>query len=205
VTLCGWAAVSSGCALLSKGEVAVPRYFSPDLPAPATSTPGPRSAAELRLGRVTAGTHLGERLVYRTSDVELGFYDDRLWTEKPASYLRRALSRVFFEERGLQSSLSGNGATLEVELVSFEEVLKPKHVARVELSFSLRDDQSVRMQESLTVEKPIASGEKKADAAAKAMSEALNQSVAELATRVTANLDTKGKPLCPCPADGAPQ
>src|SRR4029077_4048150 len=119
--------VFTGCALLSKAAPLQPRYFSLE-DGPLASNRGaalrsPTSGAmQLRLGRVSAGPHLRERIVYRDSDHELGYYEDRRWTERPETYLRRALARALFEERGLLRVVSGGAPTLEVELVAFEEI-----------------------------------------------------------------------------------
>ena len=54
--------VTSSCALLTKADPIVPRYFTPE-PAETTSTPSPRAASGLsiRLGRIAAGSYLKER------------------------------------------------------------------------------------------------------------------------------------------------
>src|SRR5689334_19308246 len=85
--------LSNGCALTQKATPINARYFSPE-PAASSRSPAAERAAgsglELRLGRVMAGAHIRERIVYRDSEYELGFYDDRLWSERPDAYLRRA-------------------------------------------------------------------------------------------------------------------
>ena len=180
----------SGCALLSKGDVSMQRYFSPDLAVGAPAPSAARTSLELRLGRVTAGASLDERMMFRTSAQEVGFYDDRQWTEKPETYLRRSLSRVLFEERGLRSILRGAGPTLDVELIAFEEVKSQPHVARVKVAFTLSDERVVSLQETISIDRPVvvAPSETDASAVARAMGEALRDVVAELARRVTAEL-----------------
>src|ERR1700687_2480512 len=157
-----------GCALFSKGEASFPRYFSPDIPQSSSKPAAKRSGVELRLGRVSAGSYIGEKIVFRESKYEIGFYDDRLWTEKPEAYLRRALTRALFEEEGLRNVVSGAAPTLDVELVSFEEVKMPSHIGLVRIAFSLHDDRVVLMQQTMTVEHPIGPSDKKtaADAVA---------------------------------------
>src|SRR4051812_10668550 len=85
----------AGCALTSKSDPIVPRYFSPersgDTSRRATQPQGP--PAELRLGRVDGASHLEERLIFRESDNELGYYAERRWTEAPEQYLKRRLAR----------------------------------------------------------------------------------------------------------------
>lgn len=201
-----WCLTLSGCALLSKGEVSMRRYFSPDLsvdaPARSDRTTPRASSLELRLGRVTAGDSLDERMMLRTSAQEIFFYDDRLWTEKPETYLRRGLSRVLFEEGGLRSILRGAGPTLDVELISFEEVKAHAHVGRVKISFTLSDERVVSLQETVCVDRPVvvASSETEASAVARAMGEALRDVVAEIAQRVMAELARAPPVVAPGPA-----
>jgi cholesterol transport system auxiliary component len=147
-----------GCALTSKSEPSAPRYFSPERPGgPARSGPRPTGpTGELRLGRVSGPAFLDERLVYRDSAHELGYYQERRWTEAPDQYLSRRLAHVLFEERGLHRVVAGAAATLEVELVAFEEIRAPRRAARVEVIARLRDQRTVRWEETLTVEEPIA-------------------------------------------------
>src|SRR5688572_26651074 len=95
------ACLLSGCALLGKSEAFVPRYFSPDTSShgkPKAASAARADGALLKLGRITAASYLGERIVFRDSNYELNFYEERRWTERPEDYLRRALSRALFEE-----------------------------------------------------------------------------------------------------------
>jgi len=191
-------AMPFGCALTQKATPTDARYFSPELPASTSTQVSPRSglagsAIELRLGRITAGAHIRERIVYRDSPYELGFYEDRLWTERPDAYLRRALAQALFEEQGLRSVVGGAAPVLDVELVRFEEVRKPQHVAASRISFALRDDRVVRRAQTITVELPIPPSEK-ADApaaTAKALGEVLRSAVAQISERVRDELSQK--------------
>lgn len=194
-----WCLSISGCALLSKGEVSMRRYFSPDLSVDAPVRSVRASSLELRLGRVTASDSLDERMMLRTSAQEISFYDDRLWTEKPETYLRRGLSRILFEERGLRSILRGAGPTLDVELISFEEVKSQAHVGRVKVAFTLSDERVVSLQETVCVDRPVvvASSETEASAVARAMGEALRDVVAEIAQRVMVELERAAPVVAP--------
>src|SRR3954463_13816127 len=93
-------------------------------------------------------------MALRTSARELQYSEDHHWTERPEIFLRRALSRTLFEERGLTASLSSRAVTLEVELIAFEEVEQP-HVARVQALLVLRDDRLGLIEETITVEQPV--------------------------------------------------
>jgi cholesterol transport system auxiliary component len=211
--LCALAALATaGCALTSKSVPIAPRYFSPERPAEAAraSTKPPGAPLELRLGRITSSSHLDERLVFRDSDYELGYYEERRWTEDPEEYLRRRLGRVLFEERGLRHVVGGMAPTLEVELTAFEEIRTPKRVARVQLTARLQDARIVRWEETLTVDQPIPEDGKGdvADAMVAAIGTALGSVVDRIADRVMTELTatataapTEPAPL-PVPRDG---
>ena len=92
-------ALAPGCALLAKSEPVVPRYFSPEAPALSDAHRGRRRRRlELRLGRVNAAAYINERIVYRDSAYELGYYEDALDREArsvpPARARARALRRA---------------------------------------------------------------------------------------------------------------
>jgi cholesterol transport system auxiliary component len=190
-----WAAATlftAGCALTSKSEPIAPRYFSPERTADTTrpSAPPRDVQLELRLGRVYGSSHLDERLVYRDSAYQLGYYEERRWTEEPSEYLRRRLGRVLFEERGIKHVVGGFGPTLEVELTSFEEVRAPKRVARVQMTARLEDAHMVRWEQTLTVDQPISENTTGdvADSMVAAIGAALATAVDQIADRVVADL-----------------
>jgi len=86
---CLLALPSTGCALTSKAEVLTARYFSAE-PARTARSPHAPAGLELRLGQVSAASHLDERIAYRVGGSEMGFYEDQRWTENPEAYLRRS-------------------------------------------------------------------------------------------------------------------
>jgi cholesterol transport system auxiliary component len=197
---------AAGCALTSKSEPISPRYFSPERPAdPARAAAKPLEVPlELRLGRVYGSSHLDERLVYRDSDYQLGYYEERRWTEEPAEYLRRRLARVLFEERGLRHVVGGLGPSLEVELTGFEEIRSPRRIARVQMTARLQDARIVRWEETLTVDQPISddnSGDL-ANSMVAALGVALTTAVDKIANRVVTDLSTPPPPP-PAPSDSS--
>lgn len=197
VSLC-----ACSCALLGKSDALSPRYFSPDTsapPAPASlaAVHGSQAPASLRLGRITAASHLRERIAYRSSDYELNFYEERRWTEQPDAYLRRALSSSLFESHGLRRIVSGPGPTLEVELTEFAEVRSTPPQARVRATYILYDHRLVRQEATVSVELPIASGAGTSDApelAVRAMTQALSKAVEQIVVRVVADLAAAAPP-----------
>jgi cholesterol transport system auxiliary component len=186
------AVVLSGCALLGKNDPIVPHYFTPELDGDAPRAPV-RSDLQLRLGRVEGWSHVRERMAVRSSARELFYYEDRRWTERPEIYLRRALSRTLFEERGVIASLSGRAVTLDVELIAFEEIEQP-HKARMQALLVLRDDRMGLLEETITVEQPVAKTEQadQARAVVDALSQALQTGVTRIADRVVAKLSERG-------------
>jgi cholesterol transport system auxiliary component len=181
----------SGCALLGKNEPIVSRYFTPEYPADVPSAPA-RSDLQLRLGRVEGWSHLRERMAVRYSAREIIYYEDRRWTERPEIYLRRALSRALFEERGVIASLSGRAVTLDVELIAFEEI-EPPHQARMQVLLVLRDDRTGLLEETITEEQPVARVGQTGEALAvvDALSQALHAGVTRIADRVVAKLSER--------------
>src|SRR6187399_813863 len=97
----------SGCALTGKAEPMAPRYFSPvsEHSQPAPETRGVR--LELRPGQFESAAYLEERIAYRLSETELGYYDERRWTELPEQFMRRELLFELFERRGLRHIVTG--------------------------------------------------------------------------------------------------
>jgi cholesterol transport system auxiliary component len=180
------AATLSGCALLEKSAPVVPRYFTPEYDAGPAAAP---AGLQLRLGRVVGWFHLRERMVSRNAAGEVAYAEGRRWTERPEVYLRRALARTLFEERGMVEVVSGRAVTLDVELIAFEELGEP-HRVRLQAGLVLRDDRASLLQETITVEQPVASipGADQAPAVVDAYAQALRAGVSRIADRVVAKL-----------------
>lgn len=183
---------AAGCALTSKSDPLLPRYFTPERPDEVTRplSGTARPPGELRLGRIDGSSHLEERLVVRHTANELGYYPERRWTEEPEEYLERRLKRVLFEERGVRHVVGGTAVTLDAHLNAFEEVRAPKKVARVEVAVTLRDARLVLWEETLTVEQPIGAARNgdPADAVVTALGESLRIVVDRIADRVVREL-----------------
>jgi uncharacterized lipoprotein YmbA len=186
---------SLGCALTSKAEVVTPRYFSPE-PLSASHSPKATDVLELRLGQVSAASHLDERIAYRVGGAEMGFYEDQRWTENPEAYLRRALERNLFEERGLSRIVAGGTPILDIELTAFEELRGQPPKARVAVSFSLRDDQRAVLERTLDLERPIAqrAGADAAQRLAETLTRTLDEAVRAVGDEVVENLRAARSP-----------
>jgi cholesterol transport system auxiliary component len=187
----------SGCALTSKSEPLDVRYYTPEKVktqlTSATDRAPQGEAMTLELGRVTSGSHLREKMAYRDASWEVGYYEDRRWTERPEAFVRRELGRTLFEERGFRRSVSDAAApVLEVELIAFEEIrAKPAHVARVQLRMILHDGRDVLHEETITVDKPLPGNESTTDAFVAATAEALDAACAQVADRAQKVLATR--------------
>ncbi|HEX6272979.1 MAG TPA: LPS assembly lipoprotein LptE [Polyangiaceae bacterium] len=200
------AVVQGGCALTSKADALSPRFFSAELQTPASDLSEPEGAPfELRLGQVEAASHLEERMSYRLNGAELGYYEDRRWTEAPEHYLRRALERELFERRHIRRVVSGPGATLEVELTAFEELRLPPARVRLALSYTLHDARQSSLERSLVIERPLADADDpdRAQQVAAALGIALGAAVAEISDQVVRRLPSSA-PAAP-PASALPR
>ena len=216
VLVCAWLlAIAPACggALAGKSDPVIPRYFTPEPTAQRQVTltsagqpPPAGSALTLRLGRVTSASHLRERIVYRSGDQEIAYYDEQRWTERPEAFVRRAFERELFEGRELCHAVSGSAPTLEVELVAFEEVRRPRAVARVQLHVALLDDRIAVYEQTVVIERPLdASGESAPDRVVRALADALGVAVDQVAHRVEAALAARPRPSkCERPTTGSP-
>jgi cholesterol transport system auxiliary component len=196
-----------GCAFFTKSDPVILRYFTPEAigerssPPDAARATGDRPASlELRLGRVNAASYVKDRIAFRDRGYEIGYYEELRWTEKPEAYLRRALTRALFESQGIRQVVSGPGPTMDVDLDAFEELRSPRHAARMQVTWALRDDQSVQHQETFVVERPLPpGGPSSPEAIAAAMAQAFDASVERVVAGVTAALSrgvtTKGPPV----------
>lgn len=187
VTVAAVALLACSCALVSRGEPLSVHYFSPE---PTRGSLGSTSAQAsprlaLRLGPVRGAPYLRERIAYRESAYEVGFYDDREWTERPDAYVRRALVRKLFEERGFRRVTGGAAPTLEVEVLEFEELRTPRiHGARVAVRYEIRGDETVLEERTIAVDRPV-EGPRFEDVVA-AISGALDEVTDRIADRVAA-------------------
>ena len=165
-----------------------PRYYAPpsalaDDPVPVP----PRSARPLRLRHVYAAAYLTEQMVWRSSDVEYGLYEQRRWTDFPSSYLKRALVQALDRTGDVRRVQVGAVPTLDVELLAFDEVLMPAHEAAVAAVASLRAaDQSAIFDRTFAVRRSIP--DDTPAAVARAMGAALDDVVQQIAAQVAAQL-----------------
>lgn len=188
-----------GCALTSKADAVYPRFFSPESEAAPTVTP-PHVAPQLalRMGLVQAASYVEERFAYRLEPAELSYYEDRRWTEPPERYVRRALERELFQQRGIRRTVSGPGSTLDVELTAFEELRSAPARVRLTLDFSLHDDRQSQLERRVVVERPLpaSTSESSARDVTAALALALNAAVLDVSDQVTRELRAPAPEPC---------
>jgi ABC-type uncharacterized transport system auxiliary subunit len=169
---------------LGPGEPTPIRFFSA-APSPATGGDRLDGLPTLRLRRVSAAAHLRERMVWRASDVEFGFYETRRWTEQPTVWVEQGLAGAL-EQEGVALTERAAGLALDVELVGFEEQLAP-HLARVALDLSLtRAGAEVLLQRR--VELMVAITRDDPEVVARAMASALAEALEEAAQAVAGTM-----------------
>ncbi len=191
---------TSACALTSKAELVETRYFSPERVRPTGATSGSAAGGvlELKLGRVSSGSSLRERIAYRDAAYELGYYDDLRWTERPETYVRRGLGRALFEEHGIHRMLGGLAPTLDVAVIAFDDLRLPTgRGVRVQLELLLHEESRVLLEETLTVERPVLGDKPKIEDVVAAMAIALDEASEQATKRVESALATKRSAATP--------
>lgn len=185
-----WLALVCGClgcsALFQKSEPLTVQYFSPEdragrFPRAAESAPRPA----LRIARITSLSHLDTRLVERSQQNTLIYRDAARWSENPARFLERGLAHALFEEHGIRQAISGRALTLDAELIAFEQI---QNEVRVSITWTLHDEKASLSYETLSVTRGLKAGDVSAGAVARALSEALDECVAQIAARVVSEL-----------------
>lgn len=187
----------AGCALTSKGEALSIRWFEPvSARSHLTSASPPRAqqGMAIELGRVSSGINLREKIAYRDAAFEMGFYEDKRWTERPEVFVRRELARTLYEERGMRRALAGQAPVLEVEVVSFEELRGASPAARIQLRILVHDERDALLEKTITVDKPVPPGAKGFDGVVQAMAQALDAATEQVANDVAAVLASRPQP-----------
>jgi ABC-type uncharacterized transport system auxiliary subunit len=174
-----WATIAlvAGCALTSKSEPRDLRYFT-IAAAPGAGASAP-ACGELRLGRITAATHLQRAIERRVSPVELVPYDTLRWAESPADYARRAVARAVFAH-AVDQAVAGAAPVLDLEVVAFEEIAHGG--GHVELRYQLHDDRRVIARGAAVAERPARTAG--IEATVDAIGDALAAATDELAARL---------------------
>jgi uncharacterized lipoprotein YmbA len=185
---------TAGCAAFSKSTPLEIRYFTPEAAAepPRAQLSEPAAGAPtvaLRLGRVVGGPELGEEIAWRESPMEVGFYDNSRWTERPEAYVARALDRALFGGGRLRHVLAGPAPVLDVRVLAFEEV-RPQssgpRLARVTLAVLLHDGPTVLLEQPFTQEVEVRGGQ--IEQLVQGLTLAMHQVVEQVARQAAATL-----------------
>ncbi len=175
-------------------DAPAPHYFAPPSALGSADDPPPNPAAPgtpVRLMPVRTAGYLGEQIAWRVSDVERGLYEERRWTEFPSRYVERAMVQAIDRTPGIQRVVSGRVATLDLELVAFDEILAPTHEAGVEIVAALQSPGgSAIFQRDFRAQRPIADAQP--GSAARAMGLALDDVVVQIAADVAAHVPGAG-------------
>jgi ABC-type uncharacterized transport system auxiliary subunit len=166
-----------------------PRYFAPDSGA-SMPRESPARAVVVQLAPVRSPLHLRELMAWRRSEVEFGFYEQRRWTELPATYVERALARELGAV-GREPTAGAPAAPLVSVELRLREELAPVREARVALAVTVIDGSCVRLRQTFAASRPLATGDP--TAIARAIGEALDEVVQATGTAVRMAVAHRGR------------
>jgi ABC-type uncharacterized transport system auxiliary subunit len=187
-------AVLAGCLFRAPDP---PRFFRPGsatIDAATEADPPATGGIAVRLRGVRSEPFLGERIVWRVSEVEYGLYEQRRWIDLPAHYTERALRARLRATPGLRLTNDVRAVTLRADVLAFDEMLVPTHAADVAIAVAVDDPVRGRLF-ARTFDARV--GIENADPAsmATAMGQALDDAVAQVAEAV--RLSVRGHPASP--------
>jgi ABC-type uncharacterized transport system auxiliary subunit len=178
-----------------------PLFFRPgsatlDAVAPDESDRTAPGGFAIRLRGVQSESFLRERIVWRASDVEYGFYEQRRWIDLPAHYVERALKTRIRETPGLRLTDDPRAAVLHVDVLAFDDVLRPTHEANVALAVVLDETGHGRLL-TRTFNARVGIDNDEPASLAKAMGQALDDAVAQVAEAVRVRVQDQRTMLIP--------
>jgi ABC-type uncharacterized transport system auxiliary subunit len=154
----------------------------------------------VKLGRVTSGSNLRERIAYRNDVYELGHYEELRWTERPETYVRRNVARSLFETHGLRRVLIGDAPTLDIEVLAFDDHrLSTGRSARIQLRVILYEDAGVLLEETLTIDRQVEGQDSPIEHVIAAMADALDAASEEVSQKVYRALSTAARSTVEAP------
>ena len=193
--LLAWVVVLGSCLLRTPDS---PRFFRPGsviLDATAedeAAPPAPRGIA-IRLRGVRSEPFLRERIVWRLSEVEYGLYEQRRWIDLPAHYVERALRARLRATPGLRLTDDLRAVALRVDVLAFDDVLAPTHAANVSVAVALEGPLRGRpFVRTFDARVTIENGDPAS--MAKAMGQALDDAVAQVAEAVRLSVRDRDDP-----------
>ena len=174
-----------------------PRFFRPasailDAAPGDNASPPATGSIAIRIRGVRSEPFLRERVVWRVSEVEYGLYEQRRWIDLPEHYVERALRARLRTTPGLRLTNDVRAVALRVVVLAFDDVLAPSHAADVTLNVAVDDPVRGRVfMRTFDARVGIEDGDPAA--MAKAMGQALDEAVAQVADAVRAVSSTQGK------------
>jgi len=168
----------------------VTKYYKLDIP-PSPTPAGPSAPVALRIEPFRTTSLLRQnRIVYRPSSVEVGFYEYHRWAEPPTSTLTKALAEQLLKRRVFQSvEISDSADRSEYVLRgSIDRLQEVDYMGavRVQVSISAELEDPIRRQivwsSAASSECVVAKGDVQAVVAA--MGQASQQSIGRLTTDV---------------------
>jgi len=193
MTRAAWLLVGlAGCLFRDPGP---PHFFRPGSAtldaASADVVDAPRTGGiAVRLRAVRSVPFLRERIVWRVSEVEYGLYEQRRWIDLPAHYVDRALQARLRATPGLRLSDDPRAAVLHVDVLAFDEMLAPVHAATVALAAALEAPARGLVLERTFVSE-VGIEDREPASMAKAMGQALDEAVGQVADAVRVSLLTR--------------
>ena len=181
------AGLLAGC-----GSVREPmtKYYKLEIP-PAPTPAGPSAPVLLRVEPFRASSLVRQdRIVYRPSPVEVGFYEYHRWAEPPNDTVTKALANQLMSRHVFQSvEISDDGEKPGYVLTGSIEQLQEvdyKGAVKVQVSISAELEDPVRREKIWSSSASSESLVKKSDvqAVVAAMGQASQQSIARLVTDV---------------------
>jgi cholesterol transport system auxiliary component len=182
------AAAAAGCSLTSKGTALDVRFYTPEPVQPGSANPQSPGPA-VRLGHVHSGADLGQLIAWGDGGFQMGFYEGRRWTERPAQFVTAALRRSLFEVHGFRPATELPAPQLDVEVVSFQELRSPSaHAGRVGLRVRLSGDREL-LDVTIVKDEPVKGEpfEEVVAAIARALDAAANEVTARTALALSAS------------------
>jgi ABC-type uncharacterized transport system auxiliary subunit len=183
----------AGCLFRSSDA---PRFFRPgsitlDAAAGDEAAPPALGGIAIRLRGVRSRPFLHERIVWRVSEVEYGLYEERRWIDLPAHYVEGALGTRLRETSGLRLTDDPRAPALHVDVLAFDDVLRPTHEANVTLAIALDDAACGRLL-TRTVDARVGIESDEPASMARAMGQALDDAVAQVAEAVRLSVQAHG-------------
>ncbi len=165
-------------ACLSQEPPAVIHHYAPSSPASEGQGHSPAKPLPVVIRRVTAAPHLGQKMIWRTSEYELRVDETHRWIDEPIVFVEQCVREFFLFQKTPPTETSKRPWQLELHLTRFEGSTSDL-VARLALHATLvRPSDDARFTRAISVEPSL--GSQDPAALARAMSEALLECGGEL-------------------------